>query len=504
MNAAILPILLPMLTAIAALFAGRPGSARRAFIALSALAQTAIAGWILARTLGGEILALGVGRWSAAAGIVVAIDTLGALMVLLASGTVLTAILYSYAETRTSVEHPLRLPLLQFLLMGLNLSFCTGDLFNLFVGFEIMLISSYALLTLEADDWEIKQAYPYLALNLVGSTLFLVAAGLIYALAGTLNYALLHERLAGMIADPRLSVIATLLLLVFSMKAGLYPFYYWLPNSYPILATPLLAVYAGLLTKVGVYVLLRITGTVLPHELAGSYDVLGLLAMVTIAVGAIGSLARGFVRGMLAFQVLVGVGTMVLAISWFHPVAIAACLFYLMQDIPSKAGLFLAAGAASIRTGSDRLDRMGGLWAGAPILGLAFLCLALSLCGLPPFSGFWAKLSVLQAGVALGHPAGVATILVASVLTLAAVLRIWHFAFWRTTPGHPLSAPPRRWRMLLAMPVALAALIAALGLAAEPAVRIARAAADAVLRPAPYISSVLTLVGKSETGPKTH
>lgn len=499
MNAVILPLVLPLLTALLALFWWRPGPARRTAVAAAALLQLAVAAGLLARTLRDGVLVLGVGEWSWRAGVVIAVDPLNALMVTLSSFTVLLALLYGYAESRAATEHPLRLPLLQFLLMGINLSFITGDLFNLFVGFEVMLISSYALLTLEADDWEVKQAYPYLALNLIGSTLFICAAGLLYALAGTLNYAALHERLAGLAGDPRLVVLAFMLLSVFTLKAGLFPLYFWLPNSYPILATPLAAVYAGLLTKVGLYVLLRVLGTVLPHELTALHQALAAMAVLTLLAGGLGSVARGFVRGLLSFQVVAAVGAM--ALGWFTPLGVTACLFYLIQDVVVKTGLFFAGGVATRWSGTDRVDRMGGLWKAAPLLGVAFLALALSLAGLPPFSGFWAKLAILQAGLELHAYAGVAMLLVTSALTLVAMLRVWHYAFWRPAPGPAAPPPPRDVRAMTALTAftALAALV--MGLAAEPVYQLARRAAESALDADGYATAVKAFIGKGDPAP---
>jgi multicomponent Na+:H+ antiporter subunit D len=502
MNAPVLPLVFPLLTALLALFWWRPAPARRTAVALAAAGQTLFAGWLLARTLADGVLVLGVGEWSLRAGVIIAVDPLSALMVLLASGTVLLAILYGFAESPAKSEHPLRLPLLQFLLMGINLSFITGDLFNLFVGFEVMLISSYALLTLEADDWEVKQAYPYLALNLIGSTLFICAAGLLYALAGTLNYALLHERLAGLSTDPRLTVLAFMLLSVFTLKAGLFPLHFWLPNSYPILATPLAAVYAGLLTKVGLYVLLRVLGTVLPHDLTTLHQALGAMALLTLLAGGLGSLARGFIRGLLSFQVVSAVGVMALALAWFTPLGVTACLFYLMQDVVVKAGLFFAGGVATRLSNSDQFSRMGGLWKAAPVFGVIFLALALSLTGLPPFSGFWAKLAVLQSGLAAEAYTGVIAILLTSAMTLIALLRVWHHAFWRPAPADSEPAMNRiGWRRMTLVTAFTALLALGMGLWAEPVYQLARRAAETLLDADGYAIAVQAFVGKGETPP---
>jgi multicomponent Na+:H+ antiporter subunit D len=498
MNAVVLPVVLPLLTALMALFWWKPSGARRAAVAAGTVAQLGVAAWLLARTSSGVPIALGIGDWTARAGIVVVVDALGALMVVLSSVTVLAALLYSYAESRCANEHPLRLPLLQFILMGINLSFCTGDLFNLFVGFEVMLISSYALLTLESDNWEIKQAYPYLALNLVGSTLFICAAGLMYALAGTLNFAILHERLATMGEDPRLLVLALMFVFVFALKAGLFPLYFWLPHSYPTLATPLAAVFAGLLTKVGVYVLIRFLGGVLPHDLTALHATVAVLATFTLVAAPLGSLARGFVRGMLAFQVIAAVGAMSIALGWFTPLAVTACVFYLVQDVAVKVGLFLAGGVAARLNGTDRLTHMGGLWTAAPGAGLIFLVLAMSLAGVPPLSGFWGKLAIIRAGLDAGDHIGVVVLLVSSLLTLVAMLRIWHFAFWRSGPGPAPDIQRRGWRRMAAVAAVFAAGSVAMGVWAEPVYRTARVAAEGAMRPAAYVDAVRALVGKDQ------
>ncbi|HMP84095.1 MAG TPA: proton-conducting transporter membrane subunit, partial [Verrucomicrobiota bacterium] len=291
MNWPIALILLPLLTALGLLLAGRPSHGRRWFAAVSAALQLAIAVWLIVQAWPDETLVLTLGNWSARFGIVLVVDLLAALMLTLSTLIAFASILYGFAESSVRIEHPLRLPLVQFLVVGINLAFCTGDLFNLFVAFEVMLIASYALLTLEADNWDIKQAYPYVAVNLVGSTLFICAAGLAYRLFGTLNFAEIAMRAREMSGDPRVLALALLLLVVFGIKAGLFPLYYWLPNSYPTLSIPLAALYAGMLTKVGVYVLLRVFGTVLPHELHFPHQLLAWLAGITMLTAVMGAIS---------------------------------------------------------------------------------------------------------------------------------------------------------------------------------------------------------------------
>lgn len=498
MNWAATPILLPLLTALLLLF-GRPGAARRRLAAASAGVQLAVALYLLSRTYGGEILVLPLGRWAAPAGIVLVVDTLSAVMICLASLIALASLLYGFAESPAAIEHPLRLPLIQFLVLGINLSFCTGDLFNLFVGFEIMLIASYALLTLEADDWDIKQAYPYVAINLVGSALFLCAAGLAYGLFGTLNFADLATRSAGMGGDPRVQTLAMLLLVVFGIKAGLFPLYYWLPNSYPTLPYPLAALYAGLLTKVGVYVLARIFGTVLPHDLHFAHQLLAALAALTMLIAVLGALSRQFIRGILSFHILSQIGFMVLAIGLFTPLAFAAAIFYIIHHIIVKASLFLIGGVAAELNGSDNLSRGGQLWKHAPWLGVLFLAQALSLAGLPPLSGFWGKYLILVVGFEQGRYLLVLAALVASLLTLMSMLKIWNATFWGGSAATPVRLTSPRWRLMTYVIAGLTALSLGIGLGAEAVIQVALQAAAQVLDPTSYAAAVFSALGKGGT-----
>lgn len=496
MNLVILPLLLPLLTAVTLLFWGRPSPARRVLAAGSAATQLVIALGLLARTLAGTPLVLPVGNWSARLGIVLVADPLAAVMVTLCTFTALAAVLYGFAEYRPAIEHPLRLALLQFLVAGINLAFLTGDLFNLFVAFEVMLIASYALLTLEADDWDVKQAFPYLAVNLTGSTLFLCAAGFAYRLFGTLNFADLAARAAAQSDDPRVTALALLLLVVFGLKAGLFPLYYWLPNSYPILPAPLAALYSGMLTKVGVYVLLRAFGTVLPHDLTGVHTLLAWLAGATMIFGVVGALSRNFIRGILSYHILSQIGFMVLAIGLFTEFAFAACVFYIIHHIVVKSSLFLIGGTAALLNRTDNLDRMGNLWRHTPGLGALFLLQALSLAGLPPLSGFWGKYAILVEGLRLGEYVLVALAIVASLLTLVSMLKIWNAAFWFGAENREVCLWDWRWARMNRVTTGMVLVSLGIGLGAEGVFRVAQQAAAQARDQAGYIRAVHAVVAK--------
>jgi multicomponent Na+:H+ antiporter subunit D len=485
------PVALPLLTALAALMLRRPSSGRRWLVGVSAAAQLAIA-LTLARAawLGGpQVLALG--GWAAPYGIVLVADLLAGIMLVLGAVTTLASLLYGFAELPATEEHPLRLPLVQFLVTGINLSFCTADLFNLFVAFEVMLIASYALLTLEADDWDIKQAFPYLAMNLVGSTLFLVAAGLAYGLFGSLNFAAIAERSTALAGTPQLTVLALLLLTVFGLKAGLFPLFYWLPNSYPILPSPVAALYAGMLTKVGVYVLLRIFGQVMPPDLPLVHTVMAWLAAATMIFGVLGAVSRNFIRGILSFHILSQIGYMVLAIGLFTPYAIAAAIFYVIHHIIVKSTLFMVGGAVVVLNGSDDLGRTGRLWGVAPVLGVVFLLQAFSLAGIPPLSGFWGKYMIVVEGLRQREWVLVGCALLAGVLTMFSMLKIWNGPFWGAAPEITVRTHDQRWKPMTAVAGGMTLLSLGIGLGAEQFLRISHEAARQVMDRAAYINLLL-------------
>jgi multicomponent Na+:H+ antiporter subunit D len=487
----ILPIVVPFATALAALIAGRPSRFRRWLVGGSAAAQLGIAIACVAMAYRGEPLIAVLGGWNPPFGIVLVVDLLAAIMLVLGAVTALASLLFGYAELPAAEEHPLRLPLVQFLVLGINQSFCTADLFNLFVAFEVMLISSYSLLTLEADDWDVKQAFPYLALNLVRSTLFLAGAGLAYGMFGTLNFAELAARSTEMADSPRVTMLALLLMVVFGLKAGLFPLYYWLPNSYPVLPSPVAALYAGMLTKVGVYVLLRMFGQVFPPSLELVHDALAWLAAATMLFGVLGAVSRNFIRGILSFHILSQIGYMVLAIGLFTPYALAAAIFYVIHHIIVKSTLFMVGGIAVLLNRSDDLEKTGRLWAAAPVLGVVFLLQALSLAGLPPLSGFWGKYMIVVEGVRQGRWMLVAVALLAGILTLFSMLKIWNGTFWRTDENVPLHVRDRRWKAMTAVAVGMTLLSLGIGLGAELVLDLAHEAARQLVDRGAYIDRVL-------------
>jgi len=490
-NLAILPVLIPLVSGVVFLLWGHPSRSRRIVATLSAAAQLVVALWLIGITIGngGTRIVLALGGWPAPYGITLVIDGLAALMVGLSTFTALAAFLFTWAERTKQNEHPLRVPLLQFIVTGINLSFVTGDLFNLFVAFEIMLIASYALLTLEADDWDVKQAFPYLTINVFGSTLFLCAAGLTYGLFGTLNLAEIAMAAPAYVDDLRFQLVAALLLLVFAIKAGLFPLYFWLPGSYPTLPVPVAALFSGMLTKVGVYTFIRFTGTVFPHDMEWLHISIAWIAGATMVFGVMGAIAQNYVRGILSYHILSQIGFMALAIGFFTPLSIAASIFYIVHHIIVKSALFLAGGVAGFLNKTDDLTRMGGIWKLSPLLGILFLFQAMSLAGIPPLSGFWGKYMIIVVGVEQQQYVLVAASLVASLLTLFSMLKIWNGAFWQ--PGKSGVAPTDLGiGAMLAVLAGMVCVSLFIGLGAEIVFQAAEISAEQVLDQQGYAAAV--------------
>lgn len=489
-NWAAFPVIFPAIVALLCLLAPRPSVWRRGLALLAFAGLLAHAFWIVSHAMSDGPLVLRVGGWIAPYGIVLVADTLAGIMLALSSFTALSCALFGFAETPTREEHPLRLPLLLFLLAGINLTFVTGDLFNLFVAFEVMLLSSYGLMTLEAGARESRQALPYLTLNLVGSALFLAVTGFTYSLLGTLNFAEMIVRTDALAGDYRLTLLAVLMLMVFGLKAGLFPLYQWLPGSYSVMPAPMAAFYAGMLTKVGVYVLIRIFGTVLPPSMTELHTLIAWTAGLTMVIGVLGAVGQMRVQTILSYHIVSQIGFMALAIGLFTPFAIAAAIFYIIHHIIVKAALFLVSGSIAKLNGTDDLARTGGLWRAAPWLGIAFVLQAMSLAGLPPLSGFWGKFMIIQEGFTQGEWVLVAMSLVASILTLMSMLKIWLGAFWKAAPEGTPVASSGSTRAMTAVIVAMACVSLVIGFGAEKFLRVAKHAADETLDRAGYVANV--------------
>jgi multicomponent Na+:H+ antiporter subunit D len=440
-----LPVLLPMLAAAVSVIGSRSAALQRV-VGLAVLAVVAVIAGVLlvvADERGPVVAELG--GWAAPVGIALVADRLSALLLLVSTLVTLAVLVYAIDQriadygrrTASTTFHPMYL----MLCAGVSLAYLTGDLFTLFVAFELMLTASYVLITRRTGARRIRAGMTYVTVSLLSSLLFLTAVALVYAATGTVNLADLSERIGTLQPGVR-SVLALMLLVVFGIKAAIVPLHFWLPDSYPNAPGPVAALFAGLLTKVGFYALLR-TETLLFGRDA-PWTLLLVLAVVTMLVGALGALAQNDLNRLLSFLLVSHIGFMLFGLAVFDAAGLSGAMLYAAHHITVLATLFLVSGLITRRTGTVALDEMGGLARSAPGLAVLFAVPALTLAGIPPTAGFIAKLALLEAGVGAGlFPQVVAGVLIlASLLTLYALVRVWVRVFWgKPKPPHPDDDP---------------------------------------------------------------
>lgn len=515
---AALPVLVPLLGAAATLVFGRSPRVQRlvSLIALSAVTVISAILLYLADTYG--TTAVQVGGWETPIGITLVVDRLSAAMLLVSSFVLLLVSIYGAGQNLsdgddrqpTSIYRPTYL----VLTAGVCATFLAGDLFNLFVGFEVLLVASFVLLTVGATEERIRTGIAYVMVSMVSSLIFLIGIAVTYGATGTLNLAQLALRLDATPEGVRTACYAVLLV-AFGIKAAIFPLSSWLPDSYPTAPAPVTAVFAGLLTKVGVYAIIRTHSLWFPD---GAFDDLLLVAgLVTMLIGILGAIAQSDIRRLLSFTLVSHIGYMVFGIGLSSAAGLTGAVYYIVHHILVQTSLFLVAGLIERQAGSVSLRRIGGLATASPVLAVLFLIPALNLGGIPPFSGFIGKVALLEAGAENGSVLSwvlVGGSVITSLLTLYAVARVWSKAFWRpraeAPEGHLAAAKPptlvedstdvrydertdpgRMPGLMVAATTGLIAAGLALTVLAGPVLGIAERAAADLDDPAVYISAVL-------------
>lgn len=497
----VLPILIPLATAAVCLIFWGKRIAQRIIGVIGALALLATALSLLATVWQRGIIATQLGNWPAPFGITLAADLLGAIMTVLGSLMGLAVMIYSLGSIDPQRERNGYYPFYHLLLMGVSGVFLTGDLFNLYVWFEVMLMSSFVLLALGGEKQQLEGAIKYVTLNLISSAFFLTALGILYGMAGTLNMADLSVQLSTIKQSGVVTTLAMLFLVAFGIKSALFPLFFWLPASYHTPPVAVSAIFAGLLTKVGVYTLLRVFTLLFIQDVAYTHALILIIAGLTMVTGVLGAMSHNEFRRILSFHIISQVGYMVMGLGLFTPLALAGSIFYIMHHIIVKTNLFLVSGVAQLLQGSYELDDMGGLSQRAPWLTLVFVVSAFSLAGIPPLSGFWAKFILIKASLGIQAYAIAATALAVSLLTLFSMAKIWAGAFWGPMPQPergPQPAPAAissTAKIALYLPMfVLALLTLAIGLLTEPFMELAMRAAEQLSDPQQYIQAVLGAV----------
>ncbi|MCU0910397.1 MAG: Na+/H+ antiporter subunit D [Rhodobacteraceae bacterium] len=488
------PLIIPFAAAVAAFLLRNGPWGRRVSVAGSALALAASVA-LMVTVLQEGVVAAQMGAWPAPFGITLAADLLSAVMVVITAITGLAVAVYATGDITERQERLGFHALFQVLLAGVTGAFVTGDLFNLYVWFEVMLIASFGLLVLGGSKEQIDGGVKYVLLNLVSTILFLSGVGLLYGMTGTLNMADLAVTVPEVENQGLVTVVAMMFMVAFGVKAAVFPLFFWLPASYHTPAFSVSAVFAGLLTKVGVYALIRVFTLIFTGDTGYTHTVLLWVAGFTMAVGVLGAAAQTDFRKILSFHIVSQIGYMILGLALYTPLALAGAVFYLVHHIIVKANLFLVSGVAHRIAGGTELGRIGGLYKTAPLLAVLFLIPAFSLAGFPPLSGFWAKYVLVKASLEAGNWVIAGVALAVGLLTIFSMTKIWGEAFWKPHPEGTdprLSSLPAADRRALIVPIAaLAALTCVIGLFPEPFVAFAERAAGQLLDPEDYILTVL-------------
>ncbi len=484
----VFPLLVPLVTAIVLLLKNTPRFQRRINLS-GAIVFFMSSMLLLVKVYTSGILVLRFGDWPAPFGIIFTVDMFSALLVAVTGFVAFNIALYSMAAMD---ENRIRFgfyPLLNILLMGVCGAFMTGDLFNLYVWFEVMLMASFVLMALGGDRPQIEGAVKYLTLNFIASLFFLAAIGILYGKTGTLNMADLALRLTDSSQTDIVRTSAMLLFTAFGIKAGVFPLYFWLPASYHTPPVTVSAVFAGLLTKVGVYALIRVFTLIFNLNMPFIQPIMYTVAALTMISGVLGAASQFDFRRILSFHIISQIGYMIFGLAMFTPLAITATVFYLIHHIIVKTNLFLISGIAAHIQGSYQLKKLGGLYKNYPLLALLFLIPALSLAGIPPLSGFFAKFIIIKAGLSSQDYLIVFFALAVGMLTIYSMTKIWTEAFWKP---EPVPSQVKKIPFMMLMPVIIMALATVLiGIFADTLIHMSHIAAEQLSDPDQYIRVVL-------------
>ncbi len=496
------PFVVPLLGTAITLLARRSPRAQQVSSVVTLVVVVAAAALLLDTTAGGEVVASHAGGWAAPLGITLVVDPLAALLLLVSSVVLLIVLLYAVGQdvsglsrAMPQVFHPIYL----VLTAGVCLSFIAGDLFNLFVAFEVMLTASYALITQALTRERVRASMIYTVVSLTSSILFLTGIALVYALTGTVNLADISEKLASAPAELR-TVLALLFFVVFGIKSAIVPMHFWLPDSYPVAITRISAIFAALLTKVAVYAIIR-TQTLL----FGREDISAVMlwiAMATLLVGILGALVQDDINRIMSFTLVSHIGFMIFGLALNTVAGLAGVVFYLVHHIIVQASLFLVNGLVRQYVGHTSLRSIRGLTAVSPMLAVFFFLPALSLSGMPPMAGFIAKVALFQAGAEAGGWLVWTALIVGvftSLFTLLAIFRVWTRAFWGTPLPDMLQARDdlRRGsntagrKIMTATTGAMVLVGIVVILWADPLLEIAFTAAEGLLDRGAYVETVL-------------
>ncbi|WP_411953505.1 Na+/H+ antiporter subunit D [Alkalibacillus sp. S2W] len=489
-NLIFLPIVLPLLASVIAALLTKKIKITRLFSQITSVVFLIFVGGLAFYIFQNGSIVGQAGGWAAPYGISIVGDPLAILLVLTTNIIGTAAIFYAPRILEEKQERFYFYALYFLLIAGVSGAFMTGDLFNLFVFFEVLLMASYGLIVLGNGKAQLRESFKYVLFNLFSSMLFIVSVAYIYAITGTVNLAHLAERVETVEQQGVLTAVGMILFFVFAVKAAVFPLYYWLPNSYVVPNPVVSALFGALLTKVGIYSIIRVYTLIFVHETAITHSIFIWLAMFTMLFGVIGALSTHNVKLIVTYNIIPAVGFMLMGIGLYTPEAIAGSVYYLMHDMVIKGALFFLIGALVIAAGTKDLRQMSGVIQKYPLLGWVFFIASLILAGVPPFSGFIGKILLLEGGLRQEEFLLVIVALLSSLLILLSMMRIFVYGFWGELMDG-LSNERKRIRQLTIPGVVLVGLAIFLGIGAEFVYPQIESISNMLYERTDYISSVL-------------
>lgn len=495
-NYILAPVFIHLFTAIVQLIFWRKTVTQRVLSILGSTLGLSAAIKLFARVYDGPILTMSAGNWDAPFGIVFVADTLSTTLVLLTSIACLAVSIFSATGiSRQRIRYGY-FPIFHFLILGLNGAFLTGDIFNLYVYFEVIIISSFVLMTLGGRKAQLEGAVKYMAMNILASTFFLTGIGILYGITGSLNMADLALKIPNVKDQTLVGITSSFFIIGFGIKSAVFPLYFWLPSSYHTPPSAVAATFGGLLTKVGIYAMFRIYSLIfIPSPFMK--NLLLTLAILTIVTGALGAMTKTNIRRLFSYLIVCHIGFMVGGLAMFSKLALMGAVFYLIHDIMVKTNLFLIAGLIRQLRGSMDMKKIGGLYAEYPMISLLIGIVLFSLVGIPPLSGFWPKIYLIQDAFRLQNYAFIAAIILGSFITLYVIAKMWSEVFWKKPDDEAeiedkFEPLPLYKKILLVAPIAILAGVSLyIGLNAEAIIKVSDKIATEMLDTRPYIQAVL-------------
>ncbi len=497
-NLIILPVIFQLLLAIILLFFWKRILAQKIISITGSVIAVFIAVILFSKVYENGILTMQGGNWKAPIGISFVADTFSATMVLLASLSAAAVVVFSSVTIKKARMKFGYFPSFHFLIMGLNGAFLTGDIFNLYVWFEVIIISSFVFITLGGKKSQIEGAVKYFTLNFLASMIFLTAIAVLYGLAGSLNMADLSGKIQTIKNQGLVQVTAVLFLVGFGIKSAIFPLYFWLPDSYHTPQAAISSIFAGLLTKVGIYALLRVFSLIfIPDEFMKTLIV--ILGGLTLISGGLGALVQTNMRKLFSYMIVCHIGYMIGGLGMFTAAALTATIFYLIHDIIIKTNLFLVGGLVYKINGELNMKRMGGIYGQYPLLALMIAIPLFSLIGVPPLSGFWPKINLMRESFATANYYFLGCVIFGSFITLFVITRFWSEAFWKKAENLVRKPYVRYYdqmtgteKVMLIVPILFLSLITLyIGLGAENIFQLSMRIASELVDTKPYVEAVL-------------